>query len=124
MYSIRRQVVAALVLVALILISWRSVAALKDLVDGDETAFLAFPLEVILPSSALGFLALRREFMISAEGALMKLGAMMQIVLILALPGFALHLALGFPVVFLVVELFETRLPARLRDPVKRIVLA
>ena len=54
----------------------------------------------------------------------MQLGAMIQLALIIAIPPAALYLALGFPVVFLVVELFETRLPAGLRDPIKRRVLA
>jgi len=60
----------------------------------------------------------------SREGALMRLGTIIQLALIILLPPVALYLALGLPVVFLVVELFETRLPQPLRDPIVRAVLA
>ncbi len=49
----------------------------------------------------------------------MQLGAMVQILLIIAFPRFALYLALGFPVVFLFVELFETRMPTLLKAAIK-----
>lgn len=54
----------------------------------------------------------------------MQLGTMIQLLLIIALPQFALYLALGFPVVFSLVEFFETRFPAKLRFWVKRLVIS
>jgi len=54
----------------------------------------------------------------------MRVGAMIQLWLVIVLPVVALYLTLGFPVVFLVVELFETRLPPRLREPLARLVVA
>ncbi len=90
--------------------------------SGDPAEVLAFPLTVILPGLAFAFLALRRD-MSSQEGALMQLGSMIQIMLILAMPRFGLHLALGFPVVFLIVELFATRTPVRIRTRLLRRVL-
>ena len=123
MHRIRRRIVAVLSFVIAGLVAVRAVSALSDLLGGDLTAFIAFPLAVILPTLAFGFLATLHE-MKSEEGALMQLGAMIQLCLIIAFPGFALYLALGFPVVFLAVELLETRLPLRLRDPIKRGVLA
>lgn len=123
MHCIRREIVALLIAVAAGVIGWRAVVAVSSLSAGDETLFLAFPLAVIMPALAFGYLA-RRRGMASSEGALMQLGSMIHLLLILALPGFALYLALGFPVVFLAVELFETRLTAGLRDPLKRAVLA
>ena len=123
MHGIRRRIVALLSCLTAGLVAIRVLMALNDLLAGDVTAFIAFPLAVLLPALAFGFLATRHQ-MKSAEGALMQLGAMIQLSLIIAFPGFALYLALGFPVVFLVVELFETHLPARLRDPIKRSVLA
>ena len=89
----------------------------------DKSVFLAFPLTVLLPALALLFLATRKA-MRSAEGVLMQVGAMIQLLLIIAMPDFAIYLALGFPVVFLIVEIFETRAPAPLRTWVKSRVIA
>lgn len=91
--------------------------------SGDKTEFLAFPLTVLIPALAFLFLATRKG-MLSAEGVLMQIGTMIQLLLIIALPGFALYLALGFPVVFLVIELFETRAPATYRTWIKSRVIA
>ncbi len=88
----------------------------------DKTAFLAFPLTALIPGLAFLFLATLRGLS-SQEGVLMQLGTMVQLFLIIAFPSFALYLALGFPVVFLVVELFESRCPERLRDWVKLRIL-
>jgi len=104
--------------IAAILFLWRGYLAIADLIEGDQTAFLTFPLSVILPVMVFSFLATRRS-MASQEGALMQLGAMMQILLIVALPDFALYLALGLPVVFLLVEIFETRLPNSVKIAIK-----
>ncbi len=54
----------------------------------------------------------------------MRLGTLVHLILIVALPSVALHLALGFPFVFLTVELFETRLPSSIKAPFSRWVLA
>ncbi|HAR54083.1 hypothetical protein KO491_08845 [Roseovarius nubinhibens] len=91
--------------------------------SGDKTEFLALPLTVLIPALAFLFLATRKD-MSSAEGVLMQIGTMIQLLLIIALPGFALYLALGFPVVFLVIELFETRAPTIFRSWIKVRVIA
>lgn len=104
--------------IAACLLLFRGYFAVADLIAGDQTQFLAFPLTVILPSVAYLFLASRRD-MTSQGGALMQLGAMFQILLIIALPSFALYLALGFPVVFLLVELFETKMPLHIKTAIK-----
>lgn len=100
---------------------------LLDLIRGlsaaDEEPLLAFPLSVIFPALLVVAL-MRMPPAASREGILMQLGTMIQCVLIVALPAFALHLALGLPVVFLVVELFETRCPPALRDALARRVVA
>ncbi len=56
----------------------------------------------------------------TCEGILMRLGTVFQLLLIIAAAPFALHLLLGLPVVFLAVELFETRAPAPLRHFAER----
>lgn len=101
----------------------RAFFALRDLMAEDVAAFLALPLTVILPAMAFVYIGKLRS-MVSSEGALMQLGVLIQLLLILALPSFALYLALGFPVVFLVVELFETKAPADIKAHIKRRILA
>ena len=80
-------------------IATRAFFVVLDLVGGLVTAFLAFPLTVILPTLAFVYVG-RLNNTVSEEGALMQLGVLIQLLLILALPSFALYLALGFPVVF------------------------
>lgn len=109
------------ILAALVVL--RLIEAISHLHAADETAFLAFPLAVIVPVLAFLFLA-KRTGLSSQEGVLMQLGAMIQLVLIVALPKFALYLALGFPVVFLVVEIFETRSPEKIRSWIKNRVIS
>ncbi|MEP5625314.1 MAG: hypothetical protein ABJP82_22315 [Hyphomicrobiales bacterium] len=123
MYRIKLPVLIGMVFIAVILFLCRGYFAVSDLGDGDQTSFLAFPLSVILPVMVFSFLATRRT-MVSQEGALMQLGAMVQILLIIALPRFALYLALGFPVVFLLVELFETKIPSVFKTAIKSRLLA
>lgn len=101
----------------------RSVALVRALSVADEGPLLAYPLSVIFPA-LLVIALMRMPPAVSREGILMRLGTMIQCVLIVALPPLALHLALGLPVVFLVVELFETRCPPALRDALARRVVA
>lgn len=122
-FNIRPFVVFLLSIAATIAVATRAIEAVRGLQTADETAFLAFPLAVMIPALAFLFLATRRG-MSSQEGVLMQLGTMVQLLLIIALPRYALYLALGFPVVFLVVELFETRSPAKVRDWVKKQVVS
>ncbi|WP_308915990.1 hypothetical protein [Jannaschia sp. LMIT008] len=97
--------------------------ALHSLRQGDETALLTLPLGAVLPGLLIvALLAMPPAH--TVEGVLMRLGTAIHLLLILALPPLALHLALGLPVVFLVVELFQTRVPARIRGPLTRVVLA
>lgn len=95
----------------------RAIGAFASL-SADKTAFLAFPLAVLLPGLAFVFLATRQNLS-SAEGVMMQIGTMIHLLLIIALPQLALVLALGFPVVFLAVELFETRAPKPFKTWVK-----
>jgi EamA domain-containing membrane protein RarD len=120
--SIAQKWVVLLICLAFLAFTVRGFFALRNLVHGDVTAFLAFPLSVILPGLAFVFVGRLRN-MRSEEGALMQIGVMIQLILILSLPPLALFLALGFPVVFLAVELFETQAPAELRKSIKRQLL-
>lgn len=101
----------------------RGVELVRALRLSDEGPLLAFPLSVIFPALLVVVLTLMPPA-ISREGALMRLGTMVHCLLIVALPRLALHLALGLPVVFLVVELFETRCPRPLHDAIVRRIVA
>lgn len=102
---------------------WRAADVVNGLARGDEDALLAYPLTVILPAVLIAVLLLMPPVE-SREGLLMRVGTILQMLLIIALPTFALYLTLGLPVVFLVVELFETRLPHAVRDRLARVVVA
>lgn len=118
MHQMKKSVVYGMVFIAICLLVFRGYSAVVNLIQKDQTQFLALPLTVILPGLAFAFLALRRD-MASQEGVLMQIGAMIQILLIIAVPDLALHLVLGFPVVFLVVELFETKMPSPIKATIK-----
>jgi hypothetical protein len=108
--------------IASMLVLGRIGLAVSELPANRPDRFLAVPLAVVLPFLGLLYLG-RLPGTTSSEGAIMRLAMMVQILLILALPTYALHLALGFPVALLAVELFETRVPRVLRDDIKHRVL-
>ncbi|MGA2042033.1 MAG: hypothetical protein ABSG83_01540 [Roseiarcus sp.] len=101
----------------------RLAAALAAAGRGDLEPALGFGFTVIFPTLLLAVL-LRLGPTRSREGALMRIGAAAQLVLVVGLPAFALQLLLGLPVVFLMVELFETRAPRRLREPIAAMLVA
>ena len=113
-------VLAGCMILAATIRGWHAFNAIQA---GQPEPLLNLPLAVLVPAMVFTYLITRRGFA-SQEGALMQLGCLIQLFLIVALPPAALHLALGFPVVFLAVELFETRLPAHLRDPLRARLLA
>ena len=100
----------------------RLVLAIAAARTGDLEPLSAFGLSVILPFSGL-VLILSLGPSRTREGVLMRIGTAIQMILIVILPRFGLHLLLGLPVAFLVVEFFETRLPSRLRDPLARMAV-
>lgn len=118
MYKINPKVLFVVLGVATCLVLLRAYTAISDYISGEANGLLGFPLAVALPYAALLFLASQRALK-SAEGVLMQLGTLILILLILALPDLSLHLALGLPVVFLAVEVFEQRMPDHLRNIVK-----
>lgn len=123
MYAIRGTLKGSLLACGLVVFIWRGQTAYVHLCDGDPDPLLAFPLTVIFPALLLLLLSLMPSAL-SREGILMRIGTMVQLILILLLPSVALYLALGMPVVFLVVELFETRMPERIREPLVKMAVA
>jgi hypothetical protein len=114
-FAIRRMALLNLALLMAFAFSLRAVGVLNGLSAAQSDALLAFPFAVVFPILLFAALAGMKPSE-TREGALMRLGVMIQLVLIVLMPGLALYLALGLPVVFLMVEIFETRCPARLRE--------
>lgn len=122
-FTLRKIVrLVATALLSLVLL-WRIIAMIVALRSDDPSPLLAFPFSAVLPALLLIGLTIMPPTT-TREGLLMRVGAMIQLWLIILLPSLALHLALGFPVVFLVVEIFETRVSRRIRDPLVRLVIA
>ena len=76
-----------------------------------------FPLVLVLAILSLGPSRTR-------EGILMRIATCCQLILLMALPPLSLYLLLGLPVAFLFVELFETRMPRVVREPIARRLVA
>lgn len=93
----------------------RLTVAVADAQRGDPSALTGFGFTVLFPLLLIG-LALALGPGRTREGVLMRLGTAAQFILVIAVPPFALHLLLGLPVIFLLVELFETRFPRAPRD--------
>lgn len=118
-FHLRPVVLVVIVGCGVLLALHRFLTSINDLEEGKPDAFLSFPMTVILPIAALAYLV-RMPATRTSEGILMRFAAIVLILMIVALPAVSLHLALGFPVAFLVVEMFETRVPAPLRSTVKQ----
>jgi len=122
MFEIRGIAKLGFALAALAVFLWRGIIAAASLKMDNEAALLAFPLTVIFPTLLIVILLLMKPTQ-TKEGLLMRVGTLIHLLLILSLPKFALILALGFPFVFLTVEIYETRLPKRLTTPLSNLVL-
>ncbi|OYU74620.1 MAG: hypothetical protein CFE32_17170 [Alphaproteobacteria bacterium PA3] len=83
---------------------------------------MGLSIEVILPA-LLAASVLGAKSSPTAEGALLRVGTALHMLLIICIPAFALHLALGLPCVFLVVELVYCYSPQRLVPLLQRGIL-
>ncbi len=122
-FSLTRQATISVVIVAVGAALGRLAQASHAALAGDLDPLNAFGFSVILPLTLL-FMVKGQGPSRTREGALMRFGTMIQLVLIISLEPFALHLLLGFPVVFLCVELFETCMPAGPRERLARMVVS
>jgi hypothetical protein len=113
----------ALVVAAAAATAARTVSAFAAAQSGDLGPFEGFSFTVIFPLVLLALIFSMGPSR-SREGVLMKLGTACQLILMIAAPPFALHLLLGLPVVFLLVEWFETRSPARFRARISGLLVA
>ena len=123
MFRMRAPALVVAVILAIGALGFRIAAMVAALRSGDPSQLLALPFTAILPTVLFTVLALLPATR-TREGLLMRVGTMIQLILIVALPAVALYLCLGFPVVFLVAELFETRVPRHLRESLAKLVVA
>ncbi len=123
MFEIRRVTKVILTIAAIVILLWRAIVMVSLAYAGDETALLAFPFTVIFPVILI-LILLNMKPAKTHEGILMRFGTLIHLLLIVSVPNIALYLTLGFPFVFLSVELFETRLPKRVAKPLSKLVIA
>ena len=123
MFKIGDNTKIVLGIIAVVVCLLRGITMVSSLYAGKEAELLAFPFTVIFPAILI-VLLLQMGPAKTREGLLMRIGTLIQLLLIISFPGFALYLALGFPFVFLTVEFFETRLPERLTAPLTKLVLS
>jgi hypothetical protein len=113
-FDITRKTRYVLAMAATAAVVTRFASAFAAALKGNLGPFEGFSFSVIFPVVLLTLIFWLGPAR-SREGVLMRIGTICQLVLIIAAPSVALHLLLGLPVVFLVVELFETRSPTGLR---------
>ncbi|TAE83817.1 MAG: hypothetical protein EAY76_00585 [Alphaproteobacteria bacterium] len=113
--------------VVVMLLAWvmivRFIGAMDSWQQGIDNPLLSYAFIVVFPAS-LAWLLLLMPPTYTKEGLLMRFGTILHLLLMLYIPSFALYLALGFPVVFLVVELYMMNMPQHIADPLERLVVA
>tara|TARA_B100001989_G_scaffold252946_1_gene237102 strand:- start:249 stop:623 length:375 start_codon:yes stop_codon:yes gene_type:complete len=121
-YSLCPKILIAFLIVTALAVSIRLFFALDNWFQGNSTEIEAYSFAVIFPAVLIVALSFMDKTK-TKEGLLMRFGTMIQLLLIISLPKFSLYLALGLPVVFLVVELFVTRVPKIITTPIERIIV-
>jgi hypothetical protein len=122
-HKLRWQMRVLVLAIAAIAVVTRLMIALKAWHTGYNTEIQSYLFCVAFPASLIVVLTWMKPTR-TREGLLMRFGTMLQLLLIISIPPFALHLVLGLPFVFLVVELFTRRVPKILRQPIERGIIA
>lgn len=122
-YKIRPQIKLVVIGLLSIVMAARFVSAIKSFNSGQFAEIQSYAFCVILPAVLL-ILLLWLDEARTKEGLLMRVGSIIQLFLIISLPPVSLYLALGFPVVFLVVEIFSTRVPKIITAPIEKVIIA
>lgn len=121
-YSLCPKIQIAFLTVTSLVVSVRCVFAFDNWFQGDNTAIESYSFAVIFPAVLILALLFMSETN-TKEGLLMRFGTIVQLLLIISIPQFSLFLALGLPVVFLMVEIFVTRVPKAITVPIESIIV-
>jgi hypothetical protein len=121
-YSLQPKLLITLLSLTLVVDAVRLYSAINLWMDDINSGVESYSFAVIFPSILIFILASMKQSA-TKEGLLMRLGCMLQLLLIISIPPLSLYLALGFPVVFLMVELFETKLSSIISNPIKRVLI-
>lgn len=121
-YALRKEILIALFVALSSVCLVRLFFAISSWMGDSNELLEAYSFCVIFPAVlifALCFLGKTK----TKEGLFMRFGTMLQLFLIISIPIFSLYLALGLPVVFLVVELFVQKTPRVIYLPIERMII-
>jgi hypothetical protein len=104
-------------------VTFRLFAACVAAWRADVEPFVAFGFGAVFPA-VLFALLMQLPPTRSPEGVLMRIGTAAQLILIICFPSWGLLLLLGLPVTFLVVEIFETKAPLKVRAFARRVMVS
>lgn len=121
-YRLSRMAAVSMMFAASVAAATRLFFAIKAAIDGRMDPLNGFGFGVILPFTLIVLITLLGPSK-TRESGLMRAATIIQLILVISLPQFALHLLLGLPVAFLAVEIFETRLPRSIREPISRMLV-
>ena len=123
-FSLNNRTIKTLLFLLSSIALYRLIYALVDLQQGSADALGIFPFSVIFPSAFILFLLLFAPKTRSVEGVYMLFGSVILFLLIILIKSFALHLLLGWPVVFLLVELYATKAPNTIQKMTQNMLVA
>lgn len=121
-WVIRRSTRLAVLACAFTAAAIRLAAALQDWSAGSYTAIEAYSFRVVFPAMFITCLVMMHGTR-TREGLLMRFGTILQLLMIICIPPAAEYLALGFPVVFMVVELLVAKLPPAIARPIEKVII-
>lgn len=121
-YALRKEILIALFLTVGVACLARLFFAMSSWMDGHSGMLEAYSFCVIFPSVVICSLCFLGNTK-TKEGLLMRFGTILQLLLIISIPALSLYLALGLPVVFLIVELFVQKTPRVIYVPIERLII-
>lgn len=121
-YSFRKVTLVFFLLCVCAISFTRLMFSISQRLNGNKVFLESYSFCVIFPAVLIFVLAFLGKTK-TKEGLLMRFGTMIQLFLIICFPVFSLYLALGLPVVFLVVEILVQHTPKSLFSAIERIII-
>ena len=121
-YALRKEMLIVLFLIVGVACITRLFFAMSSWLEGHNGMLEAYSFCVIFPSVVIFSLCFLGNTK-TKEGLLMRFGTILHLLLIISIPALSLYLSLGFPVVFLVVELFVQKTPRVIYVPIERMII-